>query len=270
MKARLRVGLIAVLAVVFFASVVSLVRQQLEYRGNAEIYQKAERIAQTPPDTPAPAGRETEDEEGEAPSGIYRSAEEERYANELLGLNIPALREVNPEVVGWIRIPNTELTYPFLQGRDNSFYLSHGWEKTANGAGSIYMDWRFSRGFEDFNTIIYGHQMNNDTMFSALKYYKDQSFWEKHPTIYICDGETVKLYDVFSAWKASVTSVVYTTDFSNEEMKREFLDAALAGSVLDTGIIPAADDHILTLSTCTPQGSRTTRWVVQAVERKAE
>ena len=80
----------------------------------------------------------------------------------------------------------------------------------------------------------------------------------------------MKLYDGFSAWEASVTSVVYTTDFSNEEMKREFLDAALAGSVLDTGIIPAADDHILTLSTCTPQGSRSTRWVVQAVERKAE
>ena len=80
----------------------------------------------------------------------------------------------------------------------------------------------------------------------------------------------MKLYDVFAAWEANVTSVVYTADFSNEETKRKFLDAALAGSVLDTGIIPATDDHILTLSTCTQLGSRSTRWVVQAVERKPE
>ena len=264
-------GLIVVLAVAFVASIAALVWQQLEYRDNAEIYQRAERIAQTPPDTPAPAANEEEENGGgEALPSIYRSAEEEQYASELLGLNIPALREVNPDVVGWICIPNTELTYPFLQGTDNSFYLNHGWEKTANGAGSIYMDWHFSRGFEDFNTIIYGHRMNNDTMFGTLKYYKDQSFWEKNPAIYICDGETVKLYDVFAAWEAGVTSVVYTADFSNEATKREFLDAALAGSVLDTGISPDTDDHILTLSTCTQLGSRTTRWVVQAVERKPE
>lgn len=87
-----------------------------------------------------------------------------------------ALKEKNPEVVGWILIPDTDISYPIVQGSDNSYYLNHTFEKKENYAGAIFMDANANNSFEDRNTIIYGHNVKHGTMFAELENFKEQEF----------------------------------------------------------------------------------------------
>lgn len=87
-----------------------------------------------------------------------------------------ALKEKNPEVVGWILIPDTDISYPIVQGSDNSYYLNHTFEKKENYAGAIFMDAGADASFQDRNTIIYGHNVKHGTMFAELEKFKEQAF----------------------------------------------------------------------------------------------
>lgn len=260
MRKRIRLFLAALLLLGLAVSGVMLLRQQLQYHESAESYHTAASLARLP----ASVVSREEQEQVDPVEPV------DPIVEVLSQIDLAALQEVNPDVTGWICIPDTELSYPILYGTDNSFYLGHMWDRTRNSGGSIFFDWRCDPGFKNFNTVIYGHRMNNDSMFGTLKYYNDQNFWEEHPSIYIMDDTGVHIYDIFSAWEPSITSIVYTIDFTADEGKQEFLDTCLTNSQLDTGIVPGPSDKILTLSTCTSSGSRATRWVVQAVEQTAE
>lgn len=261
MKKRIRTCLTALLLLVLAVSGVMILRQQLQYQDSANSYDSAASLAKIPttPAVPAASGKE------EVPAQADGEPEEEPMP----AIDLAALQAVNPDVAGWICIPDTELSYPILQGEDNDFYLKYTWDRVRNDGGSIFLDWRCSPDFSDFHTVIYGHRMRNGSMFGMLKYYKDSKFWQEHPTISIVDGSGVHSYDIFSAWEPSVTSVVYQMDFDTEEGKQEFLNTCYTQSQLDTGVIPGLEGKILTLSTCTGSG-HATRWVVQAVERRTE
>lgn len=260
MKKRLNLILTAVLGAVLLLSIVMAARQQLQYRENAASATRAAQLAQFHP--PKTAERPTLD----SAQGSEQEAEPLTPLQALETIDLAALQEENPDVKGWIYIPDTELSYPLLYGKNNDFYLYRSWDKARNNCGSIFFDFRCSPGFEDFNTVIYGHRMRNDSMFGTLKYYQDPEFWRNHPTIYIADATGVRQYDIFAAWEPSVTSPVYSMDYGSQTRRQEFLDACLRGNQLDTGIVPHPEDKILTLSTCTGRG-HATRWVVQGVER---
>lgn len=102
--------------------------------------------------------------------------------------------------------------------------------------------------------------MNNGTMFAPLREYTDQDFWRDHPYVYVADGARVYRYEIFAAWEAGVTSIVYAVDGDRQRL----LDSFLGASQIDTGLVPGTEDTLLTLSTCTGNG-HATRWVVQAV-----
>ena len=256
MKKKLRFVLTAALAVLLVVSVGMLLRQRRDDQERAASYEEAARYAKiTLPDlSPAPAPEPSETGDGEAADPV---------AEELANIDLAALQAVNPEVLGWVCIPGTELSYPLLRGEDNQFYLKHTWDGTPNSGGSIFMDYRCAPDFTGFNTVLYGHRMQNRSMFAPLKDYKDPEFWREHPSVYVADSSGVHVYDIFAAWEPSVTSVVYTMDIDTEEERQELLDACLEGSELDTGLVPDQEDSILTLSTCTGRG-HATRWVVQA------
>lgn len=175
-------------------------------------------------------------------------------------LDLAPLQAVNPDVVGWIEIPDTELSYPLLQTSNNQYYLNHTWNKEYSPAGSIYLECTSSPDFSGFHTIIYGHRMQNSTMFGTLKFYESQDFWAEHPSIYVTLPDGVYRYDIFAAFQASVTGIVYRSDLEGRE--EEFIRTALNSSVIDTETVPEPDDRILTLSTCTQFG-HANRWVVQ-------
>lgn len=188
------------------------------------------------------------------------------YADIWAAMDFAALREVNPDVLGWIMIPGTPICYPLLQGDDNEYYLDHMWHRGIGSVGSIFLECQNDPGLSDFHTLIYGHRMVNGSMFSALKNYTTVEYWQSAPSVYITTDDGTFRYDIFAAYEAAVDSPTYQIFFSGERNMQDFLDSCLERSVLATGIIPTPDDSILTLSTCTGAGYDT-RWVVQAVLR---
>lgn len=269
MSPNIRKLLIAVLALALCVSVAMLVRQSFQYREGEAEYAEAQALAElpdlsdlepVPAPEPSPAPEPQTEEPAEAP--VYTDP----YADALASMDFAALRVVNPDVLGWILIPGTVVSYPLLQGDDNDYYLDHTWKKWTNVVGSIFLECRNNPDLTDFNTVIYGHRMNNGSMFASLKNYRQQSYWAQHPTVYITDDNGVHSYEIFAAYEISTVGDTYRLHFSTDQDKQDYIDYCLEQSVIDTGLTPTVYDRIQTLSTCTGSG-HATRWVVEALLR---
>ena len=259
----------AALTLVFLFSVGMMVRQQLEYQKIAADSAEAARIAGLPEWDDAPLPTASDDTEPTAPAVSPEPDETEAPPEELpveavlAGIDLAALREINGDIVGWIEIPGTELSYPLVQGTDNRYYLSHSWKKEYSAGGAVFLESTNHSDLTDFHTIIYAHRMNNESMFGPLKHYKDPDFWREHPCVYIATEAGVYRYDIFAAHEAGVRELVYRLDLETSHLEEEFLRYCVENSAIDTGIVPEAGDRILTLSTCTASGRK--RWVVHGV-----
>ena len=232
--------------------------RQFEYHKGAASYAEAEQVAAAPAVQPeAPKN----DPSAETPE---EQEETDPYAAALAEIDFAALREVNDEIIGWISIPDTQVNYPIVQAADNSYYLNHTWKGEYNGVGAIFMEQRCAPDFSDFNTIIYGHNMRNGSMFGELRHYNDLEFLKAHPSVYLADETGVYRYDVFAAHEVGVRTITYGLSLDDEALRQEYIDFALSDSEVDAGVQPTTADRMLTLSTCTGRGY-STRWVVQAV-----
>lgn len=263
MKKKQRVVLAVVMLLVLAAMLGVFAHKAMEERAGIEDYEWAAGIAGVvvslpPQETPAP-------EETPPP---------DPQALALLEVDLDALREVSGDVVGWICIPDTDLSYPLMFSGDNSYYLNHTWSGERNAGGAIFLEEMCAPDLSDFNVIIYGHRMNNTTMFGTLKFYAEQDFWQEHPSVYLVDDGGVSRYDIFSAYEVGVREPTYRLHLTEEEEKREFVDFCVGRSEIETGIVPELDGQVLTLSTCVNLGQSDYRWVVQGslaarVERPA-
>lgn len=273
MKPNFRKALTALLAVVCALCLGRTALQLVQYRQGDETYAQAQELAGLPdlPDLPPAdvtdgsgeaSGSASADGEGEAPEEV--PVWQDPYAQALKDMDFSALRQQNPDVLGWILIPGTRVSYPVVQGTDNSYYLDHTWRGGKNSVGAIFMDYRNSGDLSDFNTIIYGHRMNNRSMFGTLSQYKSRSYWQAHPYVYLTDDSGTHRYEIFAAGEVSVDSDVYRLGLRSNSGRQSFLDSCLSLSALNTGVTPHVYDKVLTLSTCTGNG-HATRWVVQAV-----
>ena len=180
-------------------------------------------------------------------------------------INVWGLRQINPDVLGWLYIPNTVISYPLMQTDEQAYYLHTSWDNKYSKSGSIFLEEKNSRDLTDFNTIIYGHHMANGSMFGTLKYFKDQSFTEEHRLIYVCTADRIFRYEIFSVYDAPIDSDTYRLYFADEVAKQKALDHFNSSNLLDLGLEAQPEDQILTLSTCTGTGVYTSRIVVQAV-----
>ena len=89
------------------------------------------------------------------------------------------------EIIGWIYSDGTPINYPIVQTTNNEYYLRRLIDGTYNQAGSIFMDYKNSSDFSDYNTIIYGHNMKNDSMFGTLTSYESQDYYNEHKEMYL-------------------------------------------------------------------------------------
>lgn len=265
MKKRVRNIIRLVLLVVFAVSTVLLIRQWRDNTDAEAAYQDAVSIAMQKTAEKLPEKTKAEPAEPEKPVTIWVPApvEDDPVMEEMTGISLAALREVNPDVTGWIRIPETKVDYPILQGEDNDFYLNHTWEKEPNSLGSIFLEHQSSPDLTDYNTIIYGHNMKNGAMFGDLDLFSLQRFWENHPYVYILTDDGVYRYEIFAFCQAEVESLTYGLNPRRTDTKEKFLNLSLETAWYDTGIKPLVTDRILTLSTCSG-GGYTHRFVVQA------
>lgn len=182
-------------------------------------------------------------------------------------VELDKLQAENPDVIGWIRFDDQEalgINYPILYSGDNKKYLRTDLHGNSHIAGSIFLEGLNQSDFSDYYNIIYGHNMNNGTMFGGLKKYKDEGFWKQNQYFTIYTTKTVYRYRIFSYEDAVNGGSVYKVGYQPGEEYQQFIDEMRKNSVIYTGITPQSTNKILTLSTCTGSGY-SKRFAVHAV-----
>ena len=176
----------------------------------------------------------------------------------------------NEDIYAWIYIPDTQIDYPVLQHpTDNSYYLNYNLDGTKGYPGCIYTEDYNKKDFTDPNTVVYGHNMKNGTMFAGLHKYGDSVYLEEHPYVYIYTEEGLLAYEIFAAYQSSDEHILYAHDgFEDKDVFRKYikdiLEMRTMGSVLKEGVEVTADSRILTMSTCI-SGKPNNRFLVQGV-----
>ena len=164
-------------------------------------------------------------------------------------VDFEALREINPDIVGWLYIEGTEINYPVVQSTDNDYYLHHLFNGRLNGAGCLFLDSSNDPSFSDPHSVIYGHYMQNGSMFAGLGGYKKQEFYDEHKTVLLLTPNKNYHVELFSAYVASESSDAWQLNFENDEYA-DWLAAACESSGIATDVSPTVENRVLTLSTC--------------------
>lgn len=173
------------------------------------------------------------------------------------------LKALNQDYAFYIVIPDTNIQYPVVQGEDNNHYLRYTYSNQENTAGAIALDYRTDRNtyLQSFNTIISGHNRQDGTMFSDLASYKDESFRDKHPYIYIVMGDKEYVYEVFSFYAMEPVAVCYNPNVADDI----YLNFVNDNNTYQNEIEVTLEDHIITLYTCNEDSSM--RYLCHAVLR---
>ena len=160
------------------------------------------------------------------------------------------LFEKNIDYRGWIKIDNTNINYPILQGQDNEEYLYKDLNNEYIVSCSIFMNY-LNNGFDDQNTVLFGHNMKNGTMFANLKKYKEEDFFYNNNDIEIelSNGQYLK-YKVFSVYITDINDNYTKTSFEDKDEYKEFLERIKNKSIYKSDISVNENDKIITLSTC--------------------
>ena len=169
----------------------------------------------------------------------------------------------NPDLAGWLKLPGTQLSYPVVQGKDNSYYLAHTFSRKENKVGAIFLDSRIRRGLSNQNCVIYGHNMNNGSMFASIWEFRNQNYFKQHPAFELYTKSGKKNCPVFSAHESAPDGEAYTIDFQTRKTYLSYQDKMKKASLYETGITVRPSDRILTLSTCVRDG-RDIRFIVHA------
>lgn len=186
------------------------------------------------------------------PLGDYRLKE----------IDFQTLQDENEDICGWLEVPGLEISYPVVQGEDNAYYLKRTFRKEHNGAGSIFMDMRNDRDLTDRNTILYGHNMKNGSMFGKLKQYRDEEVLKENPVFYYYTPGQVFQCQIISCRTVKAQESEYPVGFQDPESYRSYLERILEKSWHESPFEVKESDRLMMLSTCT--GSKTERFVIQA------
>ena len=197
-------------------------------------------------------------------SSIYVSQKEAPETSAPVDVDFDLLKEMNVEAVGWLYCEGTPINYPVVQSEDNSYYLNHLYDDQKNSSGAIFMDALNSPDLSDANTIIYGHNMKNGTMFASLMNYESQKYYEKHPVMYYITKDHSYRIDIFASYETSGDSEAFTIFFDSEHTYGGYLQRIWGRSRIDTAnIVPMTTaDNIVTLTTCS-YSFNNARYVVQ-------
>lgn len=169
----------------------------------------------------------------------------------MINVDFNGLKRTNPDVVGWLKVNGTNINYPFVQSSDNDYYLTHSFNKSYNGGGWVFLDYR-NNGTNNKNTIIYAHGRSDKTMFGTLKNVLNNG-WLNNTNNYVIKISTEtenSLWQIFSVYRIPTTSDYLQTNFNDETEYQNFLDMIKDRSSHNFDTNVASTDNILTLSTC--------------------
>lgn len=201
---------------------------------------------------------EVEPDVEEDTSTVYYPNDYWDYLNvPFIDVNFDELLSKNPDTVGWIKVEGTKVNYPIVQSTDNDYYLNHAFNQNNNIGGWIFADYRVD--FKEFgnNTIIYGHNMNNKTMFGSIPDMLTDSYLNNSDDHYIkiSTPTSNSVWKVFSVYTINPEVYYLKTNFKSEPYEN-FINTIRDRSIYDFGIEITDDDKVLTLSTCDNTGTR--------------
>ena len=161
----------------------------------------------------------------------------------------------NSDLVGWVSIPGTRIDYPVMQTKDNpDFYLKHAFDKSYSSYGVPYVQENCDIGISD-NLVLYGHHMNNGSMFSDLCKYESEDFYQEHKIIHFDTLESFGEYEVIAAFKTVAYSqegfkYYHFVRAESAEQFDEYISECKELALYDTGVTAEYGDKLITLSTC--------------------
>lgn len=226
-----------------------MVRDLNQYSESAGAYKDIASHVELPEQAETPEEDNTETEPaGEDPSVVLPTVDFE------------ALRETGPDIIGWLTLPDTAINYPVTQADDNEYYLHHLYDGTYNKTGCLFADYENQEDFSDRNTIIYGHNMRDGSMFAALNEYDGQSYFDGHPQMYLVTPGGGYVVEIFTAFVAKPSESGSDTSpwrlsFKDDGAYTTWLSEMAGRSVIETDVTVTSSDKVLTLSTCTPGGA---------------
>ena len=177
----------------------------------------------------------------------------EKYANmNMINVNFDNLKNINPDTVGWLYVPGTEINYPFVQTINNDYYLKHSFDKSSNKKGWVFLDFRNNIDNLSKNTVLYAHGLVNNQMFGSMRRTIKKGWYENKSNniIKISTPSTYQYWQVFSVYTIKPESYYITTDFNTDDEYNNFLNELKKRSVYNFNVSLTTNDKILTLSSC--------------------
>lgn len=204
-------------------------------------------------------------------STMYRKSDlQYRQLRESIDIQAPQemienkLKGINNDFLAWIQIKGTPINYPVVMESEKD-YLTTGFDGGKDVAGTPFVR-RAQNAFADQNTVIFGHNMKNGTMFAFLKKYLKEDYCEQYPIVTIWSQGIVRNYRVFSVQLLDEDdSSVYSYMFTNDESYKEYLNLMVQHSAVNLAVRPDIHEKIVTLSTCYGSDKRL---IVQAFEEE--
>lgn len=192
------------------------------------------------------------DEVDEIPEVSSKPEEEKEI---VIPIDFAGLKSVNPEIYAWIDIEDTNIHYPIVQSAtDDGYYLKRTIDGKKGYPGAIYTQMVNKLDFSDFNTVIYGHDMKDGTMFKHLHKFTDAEFFKNHETIIIYTEDAIKVYRVYAVVVYDNRHIVYSFDQNDVEARKAFIqsinDSKNFRNQFREGMTIDEDSKLITLSTC--------------------
>jgi sortase B len=170
----------------------------------------------------------------------------------LINVDFNELKALNSDTVGWIKVEGTIINYPFVQSKDNNYYLRRSYDKTYNTGGWIFLDYRNNINDLSRNTVIYGHDRKDDSMFGSLSNIYTKK-WQNDKNSHIIKISTEKentMWQIFSIYHLPATNDYIQTKFSSDSDFQRFIDLISNRTMYNFDTKATVNDKILTLSTC--------------------
>jgi len=246
MRRKIRLLLIVLFSVLFLFSAWQVVGIQQNYRESQTTYDSLQQYVSF-------VNTDESGAEHEVPVTAEPAASDALEAPDVSAwpqVDFGKLSEINPDIVGWICIEGTDISYPIVQGSDNDYYLYHLFDGTNNDAGCIFLDYRCSADFSDRHSILYGHHMSDKTMFGGLMGYKDQVFFDEHSTALLVTPTAYHRIQFFSGYVSDNFGNAWDLTL-DDSSHAAWLEELREKSCFKTDCFPDPEDCIMSLSTCT-------------------
>lgn len=184
------------------------------------------------------------------------------YEVPIYEVDLAAVKAQNPDTVGWIILPDSRINYPIVKSKDNTEYLTRTFEGQTANSGAIFMDMYCADDYSNQNTIIYGHNMKNGSMFRALNNMTDKEYFWRHHIFCINTGNGFENYEVISCYETVETDLSsWQISFESQAAYESWLQSIVKRCKYDC-VDYDVNKNTITLSTCRGQSGGTARFIV--------